>query len=131
MITLGVVGRMSEPGVETDRERVPTAESLSMKPVVLPETHDGTQSWDEWDFHFQNVATVNGWDDTQKLRWLRVRPTGRAQKALQRLPEASRATYAATCASLKALRADKLVTVPSFKPGVNVLGKGGPILRTI
>ena len=93
---------MSEPGVETDGERAPTAESLSTKPVVLPETYNGTQSWDEWNFHFENVTTVNGWDDTQKLRWLQVRLTGHAEKALQCLPEASRATYAATRVSLKA-----------------------------
>jgi hypothetical protein len=48
---------------------------------VFPETFDGTGSWRDWCFHFENVATVNGWDDTQKLQWLRVRITRRAQKA--------------------------------------------------
>jgi hypothetical protein len=62
------------------------------RPVVLPETFDGTKNWDDWYLHFENVAAVNGWDDAEKLKWLRVRLTGRAQKALHRLPEASRDT---------------------------------------
>ena len=72
------------------------------KPVVMPETFDGTKSWEDWEFHFDNVAAVNGWDDTQKLAWLRVRLTGRTQKALQRLPDTARGTYVATHAALKA-----------------------------
>ena len=68
----------------------------STKPVVLPETFDGTRDWEEWCFHFENVASVNGWDDADKLKWLRVRLTGRAQKALHRLTDAQWATYEAT-----------------------------------
>ena len=56
------------------------------RPLVLPETFDGTGSWSDWCFHFENVATMNGWDSAQKLQWLRVRVTGRAQKALHHLP---------------------------------------------
>lgn len=75
---------------------------MAAKPVVLPEPFDGTTSWEEWSFHFENVANVNAWDDAQKLQWIRVRLTGRAQKALQHLPEAAQATYPATKAALKA-----------------------------
>ena len=66
---------------------------MAAKTVVLPEPFSGETSWDEWSIHFGNVADVNGWDDEQKLKWLNVRLTGRAQKAFQRLPEASRATF--------------------------------------
>ena len=31
------------------------------RPLVLPEPFDGTSNWDDWTFHFENVATVNGW----------------------------------------------------------------------
>ena len=72
------------------------------RPLVLPEPYDGTGSWSEWGFHFENVATVNSWDDAQKLQWLRVRVTGRAQKALLRLQGATAATYEATRDALKA-----------------------------
>ena len=96
---------MAEPGAD-DPDAGAGAEathsSSSARPVVLPETFDGTQNWDEWVFHFENVAAVNGWTDADKLKWLRVRVTGRAQKALHLLPEASRETYRAAQAALKA-----------------------------
>ena len=76
--------------------------STPARPVVLPEIFDGTKSWDEWVFHFESVAAVNGWDETDKLKWLRVRVTGRAQKALHLLPEAARGTYTTTKTALKA-----------------------------
>ena len=72
------------------------------RPLVLPETFDGTGSWSDWCFHFENVASVNGWDSAQGLKWLRVRVTGRAQKALHRLPATAAATYEATRDALKA-----------------------------
>ena len=72
------------------------------RPIVLPEIFDGTQSWDEWVFHFESVATVNGWDETDKLKWLRVCVTGRAQKALHLLPEAAWGTYTTMKTALKA-----------------------------
>ena len=99
---------MSQPG---HGDGVPVAEPnvgdgaravSAARPVVLPETFDGTRNWDEWFFHFENVAAVNGWSDADKLKWLRVRVTGRAQKALHLLPETSRETYEATRAALKA-----------------------------
>ena len=75
---------MTEPGVEDAAEdgaatagargvHVPS----SARAVVLPEIFDSSKNWDEWVFHFESVATVNGWDDADKLRWLPVRVTGR------------------------------------------------------
>ena len=72
------------------------------RPLVLPEPYDGSGSWSEWSFHFENVAAVNNWDDAQKLQWLRVRVTGRAQKALHRLQGSTDMTYEATRDALKA-----------------------------
>ena len=72
------------------------------RPLVLPETFDGTSSWTDWCFHFDNVAAVNGWSDAQKLQWLRVRLTGRAQKALHRLTTSTNTSYAATRDALHA-----------------------------
>ena len=91
-ITFAIVGRMSEPGAG---DELPVAEPSAVggahaaRPVVLPETFDGTKNWDEWFFHFKNMAVVNGWCDADKLKWLRVRVTGRAQKALHLLPKVS------------------------------------------
>ena len=81
------------------RERGPAG---ATRPLVLPELYDGTGNWREWSFHFDNVAAVNNWDDTQKLQWLRVRVTGRAQKALHRLQGSTAMTYEATRDAMKA-----------------------------
>ena len=116
---IGAVGRMSETdsaggpvepgtavsgdgevGLPTSGGGLPAAGVT--RPLVLPETFDGSSSWTDWCFHFENVASVNGWDDAQKLKWLRVRMTGRAQKALHRLTGTAIATYEATRDAMKA-----------------------------
>ena len=71
-------GGRSNGGMEHDR-------GLLARSLVIPEIFDGTGSWCDWSFHFENVAAVNGWNDAEMLQWLRVRVTGRAQKALYRL----------------------------------------------
>ena len=48
----------------------------------------------EWVTHFENVAVVNKWETgEEKLKWLRVRLTGKAQTAFMKLPEAARGNY--------------------------------------
>ena len=54
---------------------------------MLPEPFSGEGSWESWLYHFESVADVNDWDDGKKLKWLKVRLTGKAQTAFQRLPE--------------------------------------------
>ena len=71
------------------------------KPVVLPEPFNGETSWEDWKLHFEDVAAVNEWTDNQKLKWLRVRLTGRAQKAFHHLPEESQATYRGATTALQ------------------------------
>ena len=83
---IGVVGRMAT------------------RPVVLPETFSGAEegsTWTDWKFHFDNVATVNAWDEAAKLKWLKVRLTGRAQRAVQLLPAATVASLDLTVKALE------------------------------
>jgi hypothetical protein len=63
------------------------------RPLVLPDTLDGSKesSWEQWIYHFNNVATVNGWSGADSLKWLKVRLTGRAQTAFQRIKRAAAA----------------------------------------
>ena len=70
------------------------------KPVIVPEAFSGEGSWEDWLDHFESVAAVNKWEEADKLLWLRVRMTGRAQKAFKNLPETSRASYTACKESL-------------------------------
>ena len=78
----------------TDSERLMTkkAKSLSMDfQVCQPQKYrvpchlNGEGRWEEWAYHFESVADVNGWDVVLKLKWLKVRLTGRAQIVFQRL----------------------------------------------
>ena len=75
---------------------------MAVKPIVLPDTFTGEASWDDWICHFENVADVNGWDDNQKLKFLKVRMTGRAQKAFQHLNKGIQANYSEAKRALRA-----------------------------
>ena len=66
---------------------------MALRPLVLPEPFSDEGRWEWWLYHFQNMADVNGWDAAQKLKWLKVRLTGKAQTAFQRLPMAAREDY--------------------------------------
>eukprot|EP00731_Ephydatia_muelleri_P034801 Em0078g1a len=52
----------------------------------------------EWVDHFENVATVNKWaTGEEKLKWLKVRLTGKAQTAFKKLPQDVKENYEAHC----------------------------------
>ena len=60
----------------------------------MPEAFTGAGSWEEWLHHFECVVDVNKWEtNAKKLKWLKVRLTGRALKAFRQLPEASQRDY--------------------------------------
>ena len=68
---------------------------MAQRPVLLPDPFDGEKmSWPEWETHFEHVAAVNKWESAdEKLKWLRVRLTGKAQAAFSRCSEAVRNDY--------------------------------------
>ena len=51
-------------------------------------------------YYTTSTRVVQGANAEQKLQWLKVQLTGRTQKAFQRLPEATQATFDATKAAL-------------------------------
>ena len=63
------------------------------RPVVLPKVYEGNSSWMDWAEHFETVAVVNGWQDEEKLLWLRVRLVRRAATAFKRVLVGARASY--------------------------------------
>ena len=62
--------------------------------LVLLEVFDGQKSFDKWVSHFENVSTVNGWNDNDKLLWLKVRLTEKAQMAFAQLAHETQQSYA-------------------------------------
>ena len=56
---------------------------------------------EQWSFHFTNMAAVNDWDDATKLKLLKVRLTGKAQTAFQRLLGDTQESYNEASISLK------------------------------
>ena len=70
------------------------------KPVILPDTFSGESSWDDWEVHFGHCAEINGWDGDDKLRFLKVRLTGKAQSVFLRLPTAKKDTFDHAIAAL-------------------------------
>ena len=45
---------------------------MASKPLVLPETYKGEDGWDDWIVRFENIASVNSWNDEAKLKWIKV-----------------------------------------------------------
>ena len=85
-VTIGVVGRILR---------------MAGKPVVLPDMFSGEGNWEDWFDHFNNVAAVNKWTDEQKLLWVKVRLTGRAQTAFKKLSDADKESFEAATKALK------------------------------
>ena len=63
------------------------------KPLIVLETYQGGEGWNDWIAQFKNVATVNDWNTEAKLNWIKVCLAGRVQKvfSFQSLPEALQA----------------------------------------
>ena len=40
--------------------------------MITPEHFSGEQSWEDWIDQFKSIALINGWNDEQKLIWLKV-----------------------------------------------------------
>lgn len=74
---------------------------MAARPVVLPDTFNGEANWDQWIFHFESVAEVNEWTAEQKIKWLKVRLTGRAQSAFLHLSSEVRGNYERAKKSLR------------------------------
>ena len=63
------------------------------QPVITPEPFSGEQSWEDWIDQFESIASINGWNDEQKLIWLKVRLTGRALLAYKKFSVTAHASF--------------------------------------
>ena len=75
--------------------------SATTKPAVIPKLYEEDKSWDVWINHFESVAEVCGWDDSSRLKWLRVGLRGKAGAAFRCLPKAMKEDYSQAKAALK------------------------------
>jgi len=91
--TIGVVGRIQ---LREFRESGYGQTSGTSRHV-----YSGLSSWEEWIMHFENVSAVNEWTGDQKLQWLKVRLTSRAQTAFQRLAGETQQSYERAKAALQ------------------------------
>ena len=72
------------------------------KPLLLPEPYGGEGDWAEWAEHFESIAIVNKWATAEeKLKWLRVRLTGKALTAFKKLPQEVKENYGECIKSLQ------------------------------
>ena len=76
-----------------EKLRIASIFEMATRPLVVPEPFTGEGSWDDWIDHFESAAAVNKWNAEDKLLWLRVRMTGRAQKAYKNLSGEAKSTY--------------------------------------
>ena len=67
---------------------------MASRPVAIPEvfTGEGSQSWSNWQDHFDSVAEVNNWNVADKKKWVRVQLTGRAATAMRQLSDTDKAS---------------------------------------
>lgn len=75
---------------------------MATKPIILPDTYSGDCNWEQWILHYKDCATVNAWSDDEKLSFLGVRLTGRAQAVFHRLPDGDKASFSAAVQALEA-----------------------------
>ena len=70
-------------------------QSQKVRPIITPDAFNGEASsnWDEWIGHFKSVARVNEWDEANRLLWLEVRMTGKAQSAWRRISNEAKGHY--------------------------------------
>ena len=81
---------MSEEGNEGESH----GNQRPIRLLVLSETFDGEGDFNKWISHFEDVADLNGWNDGDKLRWLKVKLVGKAHVAFNRLAHKTQQSYA-------------------------------------
>jgi len=70
-------------------------------PVLLPDKFDGNQNFDDWVSHFECISKINGWNDDQKVLWLRVCMAVKAHMAYNRFSHEIQNSYGLMRATLK------------------------------
>ena len=68
---------------------------------LIPDRFDGNSSFDDWVSHFECVSAINGWNDDERLLWLRAHVIGKAHVAYSRFSHETRDSYVLSKAALR------------------------------
>ena len=68
---------------------------------LLPDRFDGSSSVDDWVSHFESAAAINGWNEAEKLLWLKAHMIGKAHVAYQHFSHETRNSYTLSKAALR------------------------------
>ena len=69
--------------------------------ALLPENFTGLEDWDDWVSHFESISAVHGWNDSEKLLWMRVKLVDKAGIAFIQLPLVTKESYELTKTALR------------------------------
>ena len=70
-----------------------SAHSVNRVPVQRPTLYDGKTPWDAYRIQYEMTAEINGWDESEKARFLVTSLTGAAMGVLQTLPVEDHNSY--------------------------------------
>ncbi|KAJ8041081.1 Retroviral-like aspartic protease 1 [Holothuria leucospilota] len=73
----------------------------SRRPLMLPESFDGSQPWEDYLTHFESVAEINGWNRKQMARFLGANLKGEALEVFTELSCATRTSFPALVEALE------------------------------
>ena len=69
--------------------------------TVLPQNFTGMEDWDSWVSHFESISTIHGWNNNEKLMWMRVKLVDKAAIAFEQLSHVTKASYELAKAALR------------------------------
>ena len=67
---------------ESEREPPRSGSTSTRKPCITPDRFDGSIPWRDYREHFEACASINGWNETEKARFLAACLKGSAQQIL-------------------------------------------------
>jgi hypothetical protein len=89
--------RFTQPGTQTRAPQYTNHLRPLPKPVAMPDSYFGTDkdNWSEWLLEFDLYGEVNGWSESDKLRFLPICLKGIARRTLLDIPGILKTTYSA------------------------------------
>ena len=65
----------------------------SRRPLMLPESYDGSKPWEDYLTHFESVAEINGWNCKEMARFLGANLKGEALEVYTEIPSVAKSSF--------------------------------------